>query len=175
MKGAILILATPGLLWLGSGCAYQTGLDLEGRGIRTLGVEVVANGTFRQRIEIPLTRQLQREVEARIGVVPSPPGKADAILRVRIRSAREYPLAEGEHDVVSVGSVVMAVSAELVDGRTGKVLLRGGVADRAEFILPVGENLESALQSAAEKISRRVVLLLDPEIDKLRDRVPRGK
>jgi len=157
------------------GCAYRTGLDLDHLGIRTLGVDVVANGTFRQRIEIPLTRRLQQDVEARMNLVPAPPDRADAVLRVTIRSAREHPLAEGYHDVVSVGSIVMVVRAELVDRRTGKVLLRGAAADWSEFILPVGENLESAVRAASEKISRRVVLLLDPEIDKLRNPAPSGE
>ena len=165
-------LAAALLLW---GCAYRTGLDLESRGIRSLGVQVAANETFRQRIEIPLTRDLQREIESRMHVLPAPPDRADAVLQVRIQSAREYPLAEGAHDVVSVGSLVLQVRARLVERRTGKVLLRGGAADWAEFILPVGENLEGALTRATQKIARRVVLLLDPEIDRLRKKGAGGR
>ncbi len=174
MKGVALFSAAGAALLAWAGCAYKAGFDLESRGIRSLGVEVVANQTFRQRIEIPLTRQLQREVEARVQVTPAPPDRADAVLRVRIRSAREYPLAEGAHDVVSVGSLVMVVRAQLVDRRTGEVLFRGGAADWSEFIIPVGEDLDWAVRVAARKVARRVVLLLDPEIDKLRGTEPRG-
>ncbi len=174
-EALFLSVAAAALLVGGPGCAYKAGLDLETKGIRSLGVEVVGNDTFRQRIEMPLTRRLQEEVESRVRVTPAPPGEADAVLQVRIRSAREHPLAEGAHDVVSVGSLVMVVRARLVDRRTGEVLLRGGAADWSEFIIPVGEDLDEAVRVAARKVARRVVLLLDPEIDKLREEGPKGE
>lgn len=146
------------------GCGYTAGFALDREGIESVGVEIVANETFRQRLEFPLTRGIQREIEARAGVKSASPARADAVLRVRLRSAREYPVAEGARDAVVVGSLVLAVDAELVHRKTGRVVRKGRVADRGEFILPAGEGYADALETVSAKIARRVVLLLDPEI-----------
>ena len=149
---------------LPAGCGYSAGFGLAREGVTSIGVEIVTNETFRQRLEIPLTRQLQREIEARAGVETASPSRADAVLRVWIRSAREYPLGEGARGEVVVGSLVLAVEAQLTHRRTGRVLRRGRLADRGEFILPAGEVYEDAAEEASAKIARRVVLLMDPQI-----------
>ncbi len=149
-------------------CGYKAGFGFKTQEIRSVSVKIVGNKTFRQRLEIPLTRSIEKELESYVHVRPSSSAKADAVLEVTIRSAGERPIAEGGEDVVSVGSLFLVVDAKLVRRVDGRILRKARVADRAEFIIAGGEGFEGAAKEAIGKIARRVVLLLDPEIDKLR-------
>jgi hypothetical protein len=167
------------LLLSAAGCGYNTGFRLDELGIKTVGLEIASNLTFRQRLEFFLTRQVQQELESRVRTVLAPPGRADALLQVSILRASEPVLSEGVDDKVSVGSLALTVTASLVRRRTGEVVKEGRLADREEFFIAAGGTVEEAAAGVSTKIARRLVLFLDPEIEKLAEwrgpKSPSGK
>ena len=164
MKG----LPAPLLLLLATtGCGYNAGFRLDELGIRTVGLEIATNLTFRQRLEFFLTRQVQKELESRVRTELAPPGRADALLQVSILRASEPVLSEGVDDTISVGSLALTVTARLVRRRTGEVIKETQLADREEFFIATGETVTEAATGVSTKIARRLVLFLDPEIEKL--------
>jgi len=162
------------LVFLVWACGYKAGFMFKTQEIRSIGIKIVGNNTFRERIEIPLTKRLEKELESYVNVKPYSPDKADAILEVVIKSADERPIAEGGEDVVSVGSLFLVVEANLKRRIDGRILRKAVVADRAEYIIAGGEKFSDALNEAVDKIAKRVIFLLDPEISKL-ERIKRNK
>jgi hypothetical protein len=156
-------------LLFAAGCGYNTGFGLDELGVKTIGLEIATNLTFRQRLEFFLSRRIQREVEGRIRATLASPGRADAILQVSIIRAAEPILSESANDRVAVSNLALTVTAKLVKRQTGEVIKEGRLAGREEIYINAGETVDAAAESVSEKIGRRLVLFLDPEIRRLEE------
>jgi hypothetical protein len=138
-------------------CGYTLGGPAELGPARSYALEVVTNDSFWQRRELELTRALDRELSARLAWRRVAPAQADAVLRVRIRRIDARTLVTGTTAPVREGALRLDVLAELVDPRTGGVLLRREHVDLAEYRPAVGEDRTSAEREAAYDLARRIV------------------
>jgi hypothetical protein len=148
---------------LAAACGYAAGLDLRGEGVRTVAVAVAANDSFRQRLEIPLTRALLELLPIHTGLQPAAESTADARLEVHILDIRGRSLVQGVQDPVREGSLDFRVRARLVERASGRTLRDRTIVDRAEFRAPVGEDERSAARESARDLARKIVLALEPD------------
>ena len=156
--GRLLLVAVPAL-W---GCGYTFGSGLSQEGIRTVAVRVVDNETFRHRLEIPLTRQINAELVNLTNLVPAPESSADAILHVEIVDAFEQTLVIGNNTTpVKEGALAMLIRSRLVARGTGQAVTDREILDQKEFRVPVGEGLETATAEMIADMARRIVLSLE--------------
>jgi len=146
-----------------AGCGYTAGLDLSREGIRTVAVEVTANETFRQRIEIPLTTELYAALPIHTQLTPTSADVADAILTVEIGEVSGRSLIRGGIDPVREGALIYSVRAVLRNRRTGAILRDRRLHDRAEFRAPIGETEQSAVREASADLARKIALALEPD------------
>ncbi len=145
---------------LAAGCGYTVGSGLPARGIRTVALDVVANDTYRQRLEVELSQALARELPVSSDLVLADRRRADAILQVVFTAADENTLVIGGLDApVREGSFEGRVRMRLVRP-DGSLVLERLVLDRTEFRSPIGENLTSARQELVEDLARKVALAL---------------
>lgn len=144
-------------------CGYAAGLDLRAEGVRTVAIEIVASDSFRQRVEIPLTRALFELLPTHTGLVPTAADTADARLEVHILDIQGRSLVLGVQDPVREGSLDYRVRTRLVERGTGRALRDRTIVDRAEFRSPVGEDERSAVREAALDVARKIVLALEPD------------
>lgn len=145
---------------LAAGCGYTVGSGLPARGIRTVALDVVANDTYRQRLEVELSQALARELPVSSDLVLADRRRADAILQVVFTAADENTLVIGGLDSpVREGSFEGRVRMRLVRP-DGSLVLERLVLDRTEFRSPIGENLTSARQELVEDLARKVALAL---------------
>ena len=146
-----------------TGCGYTTGFDLRSQGIHTVGVQVVGNSTFRQRLEVPLTTQINEMLPVHSGLVPTAPATADAVLTVEIVDVQGLSLLHGGQHPVLEGALGFTVRVVLRNRRTGTLLRETRVRDLSEFRAPIGENEASAVREATADLARKIALALEPE------------
>jgi hypothetical protein len=155
-------LAIAGALLLAA-CGYTVGTGLPERGVRTVALEVVGNDTYRQRLEVELSRVLSRELPVTTDLVLADRRRADAILQVVITDARERSLVAGTFDdPVREGAIEGIVRLRLV-ARDGRVLIDRRILDRTEFRSPIGEDLTSAHAELADDLARKIALALEDD------------
>ena len=144
------------------GCGYTFGTGFAEQGIRTVSVVVVDNETFRHRLEIPLTRQINAELINLTDLVPASQSTADAILTVEITDAFERTLVIGDRvSPVEEGALVMLVRTRLVARGSGQTLTDRESLRQTEFRVPIGETLETATQEMLQDMARQIVLSLE--------------
>lgn len=143
-------------------CGYTVGLDEFGAGIRSVAIEVVDNRTFRQGLEVPLTRAIHVSLARHTDLRPASPERADAILRVAIAEIRGQGLVRGGQSALREGSLDFIVDAALI-ARNGAELRRCELRDRAEFRVPLGEDEASAGAEAVSDLARKIVLALESD------------
>lgn len=143
-------------------CGYEAGFPLQADGVRTIAVEVAGNETFRQGLEIPLTRQLHEALPRHSGLVVTSREEADARLVVDIVEAQGPALVVGGATPIKEGALDLALRVRLVR-RDGTVLREKRILDRAEFRVPVGENLSTATRESSYDLARKIVLSLEPD------------
>lgn len=165
MSSRIALSITGGLLAaLLGGCGYSTGFELPATGIRTVAVKVAGNNTYRQRLEIPLTADIQRALPIYAGLYLASFEEADAILTVEIVDIQGRSLIQGSsQDPVREGALDYSVHVTLHNRRTGEVLRERQVFDRAEFRSPIGETEETAVAEASADLARKIALALDAD------------
>jgi len=157
--GRAALLAAPLLATLG--CGYSVGFDGPAAR-RAVGILVVENRTFRQRLEIPLTRALERALPLYSRFHPTAPEAADLLLRVEIVDVdNRLVVGAGGGLPMREGALEFEVRAALVDAQDGMLLRDARLVDRAEFRLPVGEDEVSATEEAVSDLARRIVLSLE--------------
>ena len=150
-----------GLLVLAlAGCGYSAGYDAVPAGVRTIAVEVVANDTYWQRRELPLTRAVVAALSEHAGKAPAAAEHADARLLVTIEEARSRTLVGGLP--IAEGSVRFAVHVRLVD-RGGGLLRERRIIDQGEYRTAVGETLASAERESITDLARKIVLALEAD------------
>lgn len=148
---------------LAAGCGYTVGSGLPARGIRSVALDVVANDTYRQRLEVELSQALSRELPVSSDLVLADRRRADAILQVVFTNADERTLVIGGLDSpVREGAFEGRVRMRLVRP-DGSLVLERLVLDRTEFRSPIGENLTSARQELVEDLARKVALALSDD------------
>ncbi|MCR9245750.1 MAG: LPS assembly lipoprotein LptE [bacterium] len=146
---------------LAADCGYTWGSGLHGYGVRTVALTLVANDSFRQRLEVELAAALARELPISTDLRLASRDRADASLEVRITEARERTLVPGTTLApVREGTLAAAVTMRLIDA-AGQVLIEQVLLDRTEFRNPIGENLTSARAELVNDIARKVTLALD--------------
>ena len=151
------------LLLLLAACGYSAGFDLANEGIRTVAVEVAGNASFRQKLEVPLMRELHQALAEHSQLVVAKAGRADSRLVVDILDVQGRSLATGGQSPIKEGALEFAVRVRLLREPDGHVVRDRRVLDRAEFRVPVGENLTTATNEAAADLARKIVLALEPD------------
>lgn len=145
------------------GCGYTFGSGLDRIGVRTIALRVVGNETFRQRLEVDLTRALSRELPVSTDLRLADERRADAVLQVVLTDARERTLvAGGRADPVREGTFEAAIGMRLIR-RDGTPLLERRLLDRTEFRSPIGEDLSSARAELVDDLARKIALSLESD------------
>lgn len=146
-----------------AGCGYTMGNGLDKLGVRTVALEVVGNDTFRQRLEVELSRALSRDLAPTSGLTLADRRTADAILSVVLTDATERTLVAGSRsDPVREGAFAAAVWVRLV-ARDGRLVLERRISDRTEFRSPIGENLTTAREEIVNDLARKIGLALESD------------
>jgi len=131
---AALVLAA--LLAL-SGCGYKLGeiRPTPMRSVRTLAVPTFKNNTYESRIEVlfadTLVKKLQQD--GTYSIVNSP--QADAIVNCTIEKIDRGSLRSVQNNVLATSEFSLIVTAryEVIDQRTGIVLMQGTAQGRTSF------------------------------------------
>jgi len=161
----VKVLGVPvaGLLWALSSCGYSTGFDLSSQGIHTVAITVVANESYRQRFERPLTAELQRSIPTFTGASLGSHRSADAILKIVIEDVQGLSIVQGTNQQPIVeGGLVFTVRVELRDRKTGALLRSQQIRDASEFRTPVHQNTKTALLESSRDLARKIALALEP-------------
>ena len=155
-----------------AGCGYTVVGQQRSGGARTVAIRVVGNETYRQRYELPLTRQLQEQLPILAGLTPVGTGSADTVLDVTLVEVTNRSLAGGavlrDASGRSIGRVPVVeggleLAADVVwrDARSGAVLRSTRVFDRAEYRIPVDETEAGALGESSFDLGRKIALALE--------------
>lgn len=139
------------------GCGYSV-RALTPEGIRTVGVGVASNVTFRRLLELPLTRAVVREIQTKTELQVVERERADSVLEITIVKIQTPVLTEDTADEVTESSVAVTVNMVWRDRRTGESIAeRPGLTESQDFRPPQGENLETGVERAFDSIARRIV------------------
>ena len=144
-----------------AGCGYTMGYSNRELGIRTVSVAVAGNATFRQNLEIPLTRALFEALSTYSDLTPAGPGQGDGLLKVEIMSVGGRNLVGAGSTPVREGALDYTVNVALFDQRTGTLLRERVVLDRATFRIAVSETEQTAIAEASFDLARKIVLALE--------------
>ncbi len=154
--------AYPAAIAIGlASCGYAVGVNSFGADIHSIAIDVVANQTFRQRLQIPLTRKLIAELTRHSALTITDRAHADAILAVTLTDVQGRRLVIGGDPPVREGALDLAVSLLLTDRRSGEVLLEREILDRAEFRTTLAEDERFAYEEALSDLARKIVLALE--------------
>lgn len=149
----ILILAA-----LAAPACYSTGLQFRD-GVRSVAIPVFHNETYVRGVELDMTDRIRLLLLDRSDVrLVDDPARADATIRGRITRVHFPVLVGGNQPRILEGAATMAVSAELVETRTGRVLASVQGDDRAEFTTPLSEDRRTALADLVDLLAWRVLL-----------------
>ena len=116
---------------------------------------------FRQRIERPLTRRLYQDLNVYTGYRRAPRATADAILTVKLVGIRNQTLVQGQTAPVQEGAIDSLADVQLVERRSGRVLVERRIRDIAEFRVLLGEDLQSAGDELVSDLARKIMLALE--------------
>jgi hypothetical protein len=154
----IVGIAACGAALAGLQSCYTTGLRFP-PSVRNITVQVFGNESYERGIEFQMTEQIREHIleESDVRLVGSSEA-ADAFIRGKILRV-DYPVLVGrEQSGILEGSSTIAVEAELVDTRTGRVLARVGGSDLAEFTASLNENRATAVANTIEELAWKVLL-----------------
>ncbi len=150
-------------------CGYTQGTGLQQQGIRKVAFQVVGNETYRQRLEVDLSRYLSRQLPVATDLILSDRSSADAVLQVVLTNARERTIVTGRptanappdptYSRVREGAIEGEVLLRLV-GMDGTIKLERRLLDRTEFRAAMGENLTTARNELTEDLARKIALAL---------------
>jgi hypothetical protein len=108
---------------LPAACGYTSGFDLASGGTRKIAVQIAGNQTFRQRLEIPLTHELVRQLPIRTGLIITSHSDADAILEVSINDVLDRTLVIGSTPVLEGGKSELQKLDQIAWPQVGKTEL----------------------------------------------------
>lgn len=148
-------------------CGYTYGTGLAEYGIQTVAFQVVGNQSYRQRLEVEISRELARELP-QTNLTLADRSTADAILEVTLTDVQERTIVTGRpirgvpnptFPRIREGALESAVWMRLV-GRDGTVHLERRLLDRTEFRAAIGENVTTARAELAQDLARKIALEL---------------
>ena len=148
-------------LMVGSGCmGYQLGSSLP-PGIEVVHVPVFSNATDEPGLEVVTTRATIAEFQ-RDGTLSVGEGeRADVILEARVTRFSLDPLRYDRDDATGAEEYRMNIQADiqLVERRTGEVLVRRRINGEHDFILTgdLSTAKRTFLPAAAEDLAARIV------------------
>ncbi len=152
------------ILALWAGCGYSLGYQQSRHpGIRSIAIQVVTNQSYRQRLEIPLTRQLHEALNTYSQYRHAPTSRADAVLTVEILEVGNSLLVAGATAPVNEGALDLVARVQLVEKRTGNVLVNTTRRDLAEYRTLLLEDQSSAQDELAADLARKIVLALESD------------
>ncbi len=157
-------IAWAGLAFLGvalTSCGYTIGFRPAVPGIDTVAVEVVSNRTFRQRLERDLTRSIVRQLSEYSPYRHAPSSRADAILRVEIVAIRNSSIVIGKGRPVQEGALDAIARVQLIERRTGAILVDTRERDIAEYRTLIDESETTARRELVSDLGRAIVLALE--------------
>lgn len=160
-------------LLLLAGCAYTLHPPFRDD-FRTIYLETFGNRTYRRDLEFRLTRLVEDELLARTHYDLAPRDEADVVLSGEIEDVTETVLAEDRVDRVREERVTTTVDVRLTRRRTGEVIQQWRVRDPAEFVLDLGESLDTALEESFSDLAERIVQGLEDPRFRLPGTAPRG-
>ncbi len=135
---------------MNGGCGWSTE-SMMPAGVESVAVEAFANETFYRRSEITFTRELSRALVRRAGVMIREPEEAQAVIRGRILTIPRLTLVEDRNDRILEGGVIVSVEVRVEDPRTGAPIVPPFVVSRrAEYVVPRGESLQTAIDEAVK-------------------------
>jgi outer membrane lipopolysaccharide assembly protein LptE/RlpB len=149
-----------------SGCGYKLGeiRPTPMRSVRTLAVPTFKNNTYESRIEVlfadTLVKQLQQDGTYQIVNT----AQADAIVNCTIESIERGSLRSVQSNVLATSEFSLIVNAryEVVDQRTGIILMQGTAQGRTSFFS--GNDLQTlerqGLSNAAADLSQNIATRL---------------
>ena len=149
-----------------SGCGYKLGeiRPTSMRSVRTLAVPTFKNNTYESRIEVlfadTLVKKLQQDGTYRIVNT----AQADAIVNGTIEKIERGSLRSVQSNVLATSEFSLIVTAryEVVDQRTGIILMQGTVQGRTSFFS--GNDLQTlerqALSNAADDLALNLAIRL---------------
>lgn len=149
-----------------SGCGYKLGeiRPTAMRSVRSLAVPTFKNNTYESRIEVlfadTLVKKLQQDGTYRIVNTP----QADAIVNCTIEKIDRGSLRSVQSNVLATSEFSLIVTAryEVVDQRTGIILMQGTAQGRTSFFS--GNDLQTlerqGLSNAADDLALNLTIRL---------------
>jgi outer membrane lipopolysaccharide assembly protein LptE/RlpB len=149
-----------------SGCGYKLGeiRPTAMRSVRSLAVPTFKNNTYESRIEVlfadTLVKKLQQDGTYRIVNTP----QADAIVNCTIEKIDRGSLRSVQSNVLATSEFSLIVTAryEVVDQRTGIILMQGTAQGRTSFFS--GNDLQTlerqGLSNAADDLALNLAIRL---------------
>jgi hypothetical protein len=145
-----------------AGCGYTT-RSFVNEYARTVAVPVFDNRTRRHDLEWEVTRAVVERIHDRTHLrVVDPGDQPDLVLTGTLRDVDEDVLARRRFQRVRESAVFVVAEVEVVDRRTGAVVVpRQRVAERESFTPVLGEDLRTAREAAVRELAERVVHRLE--------------
>jgi hypothetical protein len=113
-------------------------------------------------IEFSITKAVKDEIMSRTSLRIVQKDSADTILTGKIIGTTQVALSQSNDNIVE-SSVSISAGIELLDTRTGIVLIKGSAGGSAAFIVDRGENVQSATEEAIVILARELVNQLEEE------------
>jgi hypothetical protein len=149
------------LLALITGCGYTT-KSLINRNINSIYIPIFGNYTFRSGIEFDLTTALKNEIMTKTKLRIDKKENADTILTGKIVAFREGVMSSNAKDNIVESSVTISVNVAFMDRRTGRRLASiNGLTDSAAYVVPRGENINTATEECLAGIAEKIVNQLE--------------
>ena len=158
MNARLALLVVP-ILALVS-CGYHAGA-LVPEGARTVAVPVFDNDTFRREIEVEITKAVTAEIHARTALrLIANAGRADLVVRGRIRGFSERVLSDRAPDEVLESAVVVTLEVAYENRVAGTRWTRR-FEIREPYSTFKGQTLATARAEAFENLAEKVIQALE--------------
>lgn len=148
-----------GVLCVLSGCGYMTGRGYTPASLYPAGVETVYvagfdNETFRQGLEVPLTRAISRELTEFSSLRLASKDTADSILTGRLVEFKETVAVKDEDDTILLKNVELTVSFAWRDRLTGTNIVPPRTLTERVRVVPGEITAEYNLREVAQRIAQ---------------------
>jgi hypothetical protein len=139
------------------GCGYSAHFKMP-EGVDSVAIEVFRNRTLYREVDFEFTNALRREISAKTPLKIEAADQADALFTGEILDYRRYVLREDRNDVPTEFRVVIDVSYQVKDLKTGKVIAENKRMRRGEdYQLRRGQVEPEARAEAIRRLARNVV------------------
>jgi len=152
-----------------AGCGYTLGTQTL-HDVRTVHVPIFKSESSRRNLDYLLTEAVQREIRTRTSYRLEDAETADTILKGRIVEIRKSVLSETRYDDPRELQLMLGAEVTWLDRRSGQILHQqtfpvgpqlAQQASNVSFAPEVGHSLATAQQEAAQRLSARIVDLME--------------